>query len=74
MVWTPATFRLAPSLPDQMTVAGVFVPAEGYVRLYGNGPTLRVRSKGQCLGPALRCAWHMEAARATWIGEFIEAG
>ena len=56
---TPATFRLAPSLPGQMRVAGTFVPAEGYVRLFGNGSTLGLQSEGQCLGPALRSAWHM---------------
>ena len=70
--WAPATFLLASSLPEGVTVAGDFVPAEGYVRLYGKGAKLRARSEGQCLRPELRAAWHVEATRARWIGEFIE--
>ncbi len=69
---TPVTFDLAPALPDQVTVAGDFVPAQGYVRLYGTGPKLRVRLKGQCLATAIRNMWHVEATRAAWLGEFIE--
>ena len=50
-MWTPATFRLAACCPTGITVAGDFVPAEGYVRLYGSGPGLRMRSEGRCLIP-----------------------
>jgi hypothetical protein len=71
-MWTPATFRLAALLPDRVPVAGVFVPAQGYVRLYGSGSNLRLRSEGQGLQPGLRADWNIEAARAVWIGEFIE--
>jgi hypothetical protein len=71
---TPATFHLAPALPGQVTVAGHFVPAEGLVRLYGTGPKLRVRLKGQCLSCNVPNTWLVEATRAAWIGEFIEPG
>jgi hypothetical protein len=70
--WTPATFRLEPLAPERIMVAGDFVPAQGYVRLYGTGSNLRVQSVGECLQPNLRAGWHMEATRAIWIGEFIE--
>jgi hypothetical protein len=46
---TPATFLLAPALPNEITVAGDFVPAEGFVHLYGSGAMLRVQLKGLCL-------------------------
>ena len=69
---TPATFHLAPALPGQVTVAGDFAPAEGLVRLYGIGPKLRVRLKGQCLSCDVPNTWLVEATRAAWIGEFIE--
>ena len=71
-VQTPATFHLAPALPGQVTVAGDFAPAEGRVRLYGIGPKLRVRLKGQCLSCDVPNTWLVEATRAAWIGEFIE--
>lgn len=70
--WTPATFRLTPVLHPNITMAGDFIPAEGYVRLYGSGPTLRVRSEARCLRPDLHPGWHVEAERAVWIGEYIE--
>jgi len=70
--WAPPTFQLASALPDGTTVAGEFVPAEGYVRLYGAGTKLRVGSEGKCLKPGLRAAWNLDATRAAWIGEFIE--
>jgi hypothetical protein len=67
-----ATFLLAPALPDKITVAGDFLPAEGYVRLYGDGAELRVQLKGLCLACAVRSSWEVEATRAVWLGEFIE--
>ncbi|HEX3575077.1 MAG TPA: hypothetical protein VHU42_10795 [Rhodopila sp.] len=70
--WAPATFCLATSLPNRLTVAGDFVPAEGYVRLYGSGSMLRMCSRGVCPVPTLRGPWHLEATRTIWIGEFIE--
>ncbi len=70
---TPATFHLAPALPGEVTVAGDFAPAEGVVRLYGIGPKLRVRLRGQCLSCNVPNTWHVDAARAAWIGEFIES-
>src|ERR1700761_3752474 len=69
---TPTTFQLAPRLPNRVTVAGEFLPAEGYVRLYGAGMSLRVRVKGQALSCAVPSTWEVEATRAAWLGEFIE--
>lgn len=69
--WSPATFLLATSLPDEITVAGDFMPAEGYARLYGKDAGLRLRSEGWSAAPEQR-AWHVEATRQPWIGEFIE--
>ncbi|MEA2791418.1 MAG: hypothetical protein QOG73_3824 [Acetobacteraceae bacterium] len=72
-VLTPATFTLTSSLPEDISLAGDFVPAKGFVRLSGNGTRLRMHSEGQSLKPSLRSAWHVEATRARWIGEFFEA-
>jgi hypothetical protein len=69
---TPAMFILAPALPNEITVAGDFLPAEGYVHLYGRGAKLRVSLKGLCLSCPVRSYWEVEAARAAWLGEFIE--
>jgi hypothetical protein len=71
---TPAVFQLAPTRPNEITVAGEFLPAEGYVRLYGAGLSLRVRVKGQCLSCTVPSTWQIEATRAAWLGEFIEPG
>ncbi|MDR3530747.1 MAG: hypothetical protein P4L90_09365 [Rhodopila sp.] len=68
-----ATFQLIRSLPEGLTVAGDFVPAEGYVRLYGGGERLRLRSEGRCLKPGIRSDWHVSATRASWMGEFVES-
>jgi hypothetical protein len=70
--WVPETFVLIPSLPERARVAGDFVPAEGYVHLYGGGMKPRLRSEGKCLDRHLRPAWHVVAARVAWIGEFLE--
>jgi hypothetical protein len=56
------------------TPAGEFLPAEGYVRLYGAGLSLRVRVKGQCLSCTVPSTWQIEATRAAWLGVFIEPG
>jgi hypothetical protein len=71
-LWNPTTFRLAPFLPDRLTVAGDFVPAEGYVQIYGRGPTLRMRTNGHDIEADLPSTWTIRATRAAWIGEFIE--
>ncbi len=69
---TPATFVLIDALPDRISVAGEFLPAEGYVRLHGKDARLRLRSMGRGLVPGVRPDWHIAATRAGWIGEFIE--
>lgn len=66
------TFALAPSLPARITVAGEFLPAQGYVRLYGRRERPRIRTKARCLLPGTMPGWRMEAAREAWMGEFIE--
>jgi len=68
------TFLLTQRLPASMSVAGDFGPAEGYVRLYGRGASLRLTAEGRCVGRAILSAWRVEATRAPWIGEFIENG
>jgi hypothetical protein len=72
-VSTPTTFELAASLPGCLRVAGDFVPAQGFVQLYGIGSALRVRSRGVCMKPDRRSGWDVDASRAQWVGEFIEA-
>jgi hypothetical protein len=70
--WVPPTFQLAAWLPGDLPMAGEFVPAEGFVRLYGAGNKLRIRSEGKCVKPNLRLPWNVDATRAAWIGEFVE--
>jgi hypothetical protein len=69
---SPATFGLASSLPCEITVAGDFVPATGYVHLFGKEPDLRLESNGQSLRPDLHPNWRIEAVHEPWFGEFIE--
>jgi len=68
------TFLLTQHLPASMSVAGDFAPAEGYVRLAGHNGGLRLSIEGRCVGRAILSAWRVEAARAPWIGEFLENG
>jgi hypothetical protein len=67
-----STFLLAQRLPARITVAGDFVPAEGYVRLGGRGRALRLLAEGRCTRRTDRSAFRVEAVRGFWIGEFIE--
>jgi hypothetical protein len=69
---SPETFQLSRTLPANLTVAGDFMPAEGYVRLSGQGVQLRLRSKGHCLRSDLRAPLQLAATRVRWIGEFFE--
>jgi len=69
-----STFQLASSVPGEVTVAGDFVPARGYVRLFGTASDLRLVSRGQSLRPDLHPAWRIEAVYERWFGEFIETG
>jgi hypothetical protein len=68
------TFLLTRNLPESISVAGAFAPAEGYLRLSGRGARLRLRAEGRCIGSAQHPAWRVEAARAAWVGEYIEIG
>jgi hypothetical protein len=68
----PATFLFARELAGAVTLAGHFAPAEGYVRLLSGGAALRLRAEGRCAVGVNRACWRVEAARAAWIGEFIE--
>jgi len=79
-------FLLLPQLPNELVVAGTFVPAEGYACLRSDGSSLRLRAEGRnadLLMPARRAggaprpasvamAWRVEAIRRFWIGEFVE--
>jgi hypothetical protein len=68
-----ASFELASSL-GEITVAGDFVPAKGYVRLFSKGSDLEMISKGKSLRPDLHPSWQLQATRKPWFGEFIESG
>jgi hypothetical protein len=68
----PATFLLTPLLPVGVLVAGVFLPARGYVKLFGTKPNLRVQSVGRGLHPNLQSGWRMDARRVEWFGEYFE--
>src|SRR5256885_841634 len=85
-----STFLLVRQVPE-ITIAGIFFPADGYARISGDGFALRLRSEGRhahslgrCAGQLIRkdvpdpapgakgtMAWHIEAARRAWSGEFI---
>jgi hypothetical protein len=69
----PRTFLFVQQKPPSFSVAGDFVPVEGYVRLHGLGAVPRLRAEGRCIAVAMRSAWRVEAVRAAWIGEFIES-
>jgi hypothetical protein len=68
-----ARFELLSSL-GQTTIAGDFVPAKGYIRLFGQGAELHMVSKGKSLRPDLHPSWQIQATREAWFGEFIEPG
>jgi hypothetical protein len=68
-----ASFELASSL-GEITVAGDFVPAKGYVRLFSKGSNLQMISKGKSLRPDLHPSWQLQGVRKPWFGEFIESG
>ncbi len=68
----PLVFLLAQALPDEITVAGEFGPAEGYVRLSGADTTLRLLMEGRCAGTCETGSWRAEAVRTPWMGEFFE--
>jgi hypothetical protein len=76
-------FLLLPELPNQLVVAGTFVPAEGHARLRGDASSLRLQAERRnaelpapergALRPApVAMAWRVEATRRFWIGEFVE--
>lgn len=69
----PRTFLFAHTLPAGVTLAGQFAPVEGYVRLHAPGGALRLHAEGRCAEGANRGPWRVEATRAAWIGEFVEA-
>lgn len=68
----PSTFLFVQQPPASVSVAGDFVPAEGYVRLDGRGASPRLHAEGRFVAGAIHSAWRVEAVRAAWIGEFIE--
>jgi hypothetical protein len=68
------TFLLCQSLPEGVLVAGDFLPARGYVKLYGTRPNLRVQSVGRSLKPKLHPDWRTDAKRVMWFGEYFDEG
>ena len=65
-------FQLIPALPEHVTVASLFVPSAGYIRLYGTGAGLRLSSQGRAVTNEQPGTWRLSAARSPWVGEFIE--
>lgn len=70
----PTTFLLTPLLPEGLQVAGDFLPARGYVKVFGARPNLRLQSVGRCLRPELHADWRLDARRAAWFGEYFDDG
>jgi hypothetical protein len=70
----PTTFLLTTLLPKGLQVAGEFLPARGYVKVFGVRPHLRVQSVGRCLQPQLHADWRIDAKRAAWFGEYFDDG
>lgn len=68
-----ATFLFCQRLPDGMPVAGHFVPAQGCARLTGSGLAVELFAEGRFVGQGGAADWQVEAVRAPWIGEFVEA-
>ena len=86
------TFLLVRRLPPDVTVAGTFSPADGFVRLHGPVGQMRLTGSaryahsigwsksgpvcGDVPDPAPNArgaaAWHIEAERRSWEGEFVE--
>jgi hypothetical protein len=89
-----SSFILVRRLPAGVVVAGTFAPADGFVRVLGDGPTLSLSGAARharCIGwsgPASACtdgpdpvlqshspaAWHIDAQRRPWVGEFVPRG
>jgi hypothetical protein len=65
-------FLFAQALPDRVSLAGTFMPAEGYVRLLGRRDTPRLHAEGRCLAQGGHSAWRVDGVRVSWFGEFIE--
>jgi hypothetical protein len=67
-----ATFRLNHALPSQVLVAGDFVAARGYVRIYGTKPSLAIESAGRWLKPGPGSEFRLSGERVPWFGEFFD--
>lgn len=65
------TFLLARWPLFEVSLAGDFVPAEGFVQLRARGAVIGLRAEGRCIH-GTRLAWRAEAVRVPWIGDFIE--
>jgi len=66
------TFLFVRRKPVSFSVAGDFVPVEGYARLHRLKDGLRLRAEGRCVSGGKRCAWRADAVRVAWLGEFSE--
>jgi hypothetical protein len=85
------TFLLSRQQPQALALAGIFFPAEGYVRIHEPEGGLRVEAEGRHAhscgrrdgrrvlhdvafpAPEARfaMAWHVNAVRRPWTGEFF---
>jgi hypothetical protein len=66
-----ARFRLLPSLPEDVPVAGGFQPAQGHALLSGAGAALRLSISLLPEGGARSCT-RLLAERRPWIGEVVD--
>jgi hypothetical protein len=67
-----ATFRLSHVLPKQVLMTGDFMPARGYVRVYGAKPNLALQAAGRWLKPGRDSEFRLTGRRVPWLGEFFE--
>jgi hypothetical protein len=69
---TSSIFLFCRRPPMPVSVAGIFMPTEGKLRLHGYGATLRLSANGLGIGLMSNTAFRMRAVRASWFGEYIE--
>jgi hypothetical protein len=67
-----ATFRLNHAPPGQVLLTGDFMPARGYVRVYGTKPNLAIQAAGRWLTPGRGSEFRLSGKRVAWLGEYFE--
>lgn len=64
-------FKCKAALPEGVTLAGIFIPTSGTLRLFRRHPDLTLRGAGACVSS--QAPWRLAAVQAPWVGAFIEA-